>query len=153
MLLAIFNCIQVPYTIAFLEEDDNVLVFALDQIIDSIFIADLVISFRTTYINDETGIEVRDPKHIAINYLKGKSKDNILGRFWLDLLASIPTDLISLIVPGSNNASFVLSMFNLLKLMRVARLSRLIAYLNLKSDIKMAIRLIKLVFFLTLYLH
>ncbi|CAI2366862.1 unnamed protein product [Moneuplotes crassus] len=146
MALAIFNCIQVPYTIAFLEdEDDSVGVYILNQIIDSIFIADLVISFRTTYINEETGIEVNDPKHIAINYIK--------GRFWLDLLASIPTDLISLIIPGSDNATFILNMFNLLKLMRVARLSRLIAYLNLKSDIKMAIRLIKLVFFLILYLH
>ena len=57
-------------------------------------------------------------------------------------------------IPGDENqATFVLSMFNLLKLIRVARLSRLIAYLNLKSDIKMAIRLIKLVFFLILYLH
>ena len=62
--------------------------------------------------------------------------------------------MIAFMLPGSvNNGTFILSLLNLLKLIRVARLSRLIAYLNLKSDIKMAIRLIKLLFFLILYLH
>lgn len=74
MLLAIFNCIQVPYTIAFLEEGDGgIILFLLNQIIDLIFIADLILSFRTTYISEETGIEVFDPKMIAIQYLKGRS--------------------------------------------------------------------------------
>lgn len=72
----------------------------------------------------------------------------------MDLLASIPTDLISLtMLRDLGSAAFVLNMFNLLKLVRVARLSRLIAYLNLKANIKMAIRLSQLIFFLILYLH
>jgi len=73
MVLAIFNCIQVPYQIAFLEnQDTGVLVFIFNQIVDFIFILDVFISFRTTYINEETGIEVKIPKQIAIQYLKGK---------------------------------------------------------------------------------
>ena len=65
----------------------------------------------------------------------------------INFLDSIPTDLIAFMIPGDeNNGTFILSLLNLLKLIRVARLSRLIAYLNLKSYIKMAIRLIRLFF-------
>lgn len=41
----------------------------------------------------------------------------------------------------------------LLKLIRLTRLSRVITYLNFKSNVKMFIRLGKLIFFLILYLH
>lgn len=69
-------------------------------------------------------------------------------------MASIPTDLISLIfLNGSTSTAFYLEMLGLLKLIRLARLSRLIAYLNLKSEIKIMIRVAKLIFYLILYLH
>lgn len=151
MILAIWNCIQVPYDIAFNPDSDpGPVEYALNQIVDMIFIIDVFVTFRTTYINEETGIEIYKPTKIAIQYFK--------GRFWIDLLASIPTDLLTLMFVGSSsgkasNATIVFNMFNLLKLIRVARLSRLIAYLNLKSNIKMALKLAKLLFFLILYLH
>ena len=44
-------------------------------------------------------------------------------------------------------------MLKLLKLIRLARLSRVITYLNFKSNVKMSLRLGKLIFFLILYLH
>lgn len=44
-------------------------------------------------------------------------------------------------------------MLGLLKLIRVARLSRVIKYMNLKSNLKMTLRLAKLILFLFLYLH
>jgi len=73
MVLAIFSCIQVPYQIAFLENrDTGTLLYVFNQIVDFIFILDVIISFRTTYINEETGIEVKIPKQIAIQYLKGE---------------------------------------------------------------------------------
>ena len=72
MFLAIYNCIQVPYYIAFLEDSDtNALEFSLNQIIDFIFVLDVIITFRTTYIHEETGIEVTSPSAIAIQYIKG----------------------------------------------------------------------------------
>lgn len=75
MVLAIWNCIQVPYTIAFLNEaDSSPLEFALNTVVDVIFILDIVISFRTTYINEETGVEVTNPSQITLQYLKGKPK-------------------------------------------------------------------------------
>ena len=41
----------------------------------------------------------------------------------------------------------------LFKLIRLARLSKVITYLNFKSNVKMSLRLGKLIFLLTLYLH
>ena len=46
-----------------------------------------------------------------------------------------------------------LQMFGLLKLVRVLRLGRIIAYLNLKDDVKMSLKLMKLMFFLVIYIH
>jgi len=41
----------------------------------------------------------------------------------------------------------------LLKLIRVLRLNRIIMYLNLRQDIKASIKLLKLIFFLLMYVH
>ena len=81
---------------------------------------------------------------IAINYFK--------GRFWIDLLATIPFDTFAELVfnPGNTRA---LQLFSLMKLARVLRLSRIIAYMNVKNEVKMWLKLFKLVFFLALYLH
>ena len=52
-----------------------------------------------------------------------------------------------------NSSSWVFQVFGLLKLVRILRLSRLISFLNLKQDLKMQLKLGKLVFFLILYIH
>lgn len=50
------------------------------------FIIDLMMNFRTTIINEMTSEEILDEKTIALTYLK--------GRFFLDLLSTIPLDYI-----------------------------------------------------------
>jgi hypothetical protein len=106
---------------------------------------DVYVNFRTSYIIEATGTEILDPKMVAKNYLK--------ARFWIDILASIPFDYISYAFGSADSNTFLLQMFGLLKLVRVLRLSRLITYLNFKNDVKMSLKLIKLIFFLILYLH
>ena len=105
---------------------------------------DVVINFRTSYVDDITGTEVTDLKEIAKQYLK--------SRFWVDILASFPLDFISYAF-SNKDSSFSLQLISLLKLVRVLRLSRLITYLNLKNDLKMTFKLFKLIFFLILYIH
>lgn len=113
--------------------------------IDFFFMLDLVMNFRTSIIKSTTNEEITDLRVIAINYLK--------GRFWIDLLASFPLDSVTFIFLDSNSGSTLWQLFGLLKLVRILRLSRLIAYLNIKNDLKMSLKLVKLVFFLVLYLH
>lgn len=42
------------------DHDQSPIEFAANQIIDFIFILDVVFTFRTTYIHSETGVEVTD---------------------------------------------------------------------------------------------
>lgn len=117
----------------------------LNAFIDLLFIIDVFVNFRTSYVNTKTGEEIFDLKKIALNYLK--------ARFWIDILASMPFDLFTLFLIGRNQNTIVFKLFGLLKLIRVLRLSRIIMYMNLKDDVKMSLKLGKLIFFLVLYIH
>jgi hypothetical protein len=55
----------------------------LNSCIDIIFLLDMIIAFRTAFI-DDYGNEVSTPMAIAKSYLKGS--------FWLDLFATLPLD-------------------------------------------------------------
>jgi hypothetical protein len=115
-----------------------------DLTVNAVFFLDIIISFRTTFIHPTTGKEVVNLYHIATNYLK--------LRFWADLLATIPFDTIGTLLFESSSGS-LLQLFSLLKLVRVLRLGRIISIMKVKDDIKLSLRLLKLIFFLILYLH
>jgi CRP-like cAMP-binding protein len=146
MFLATVNCFQVPYNVAFTDSSNsNIYIDMVNLAIDIMFMIDVFINFRSSYVDDVTGEETADCKSITINYIK--------GRFWIDLIASLPIDTLSYAFEGFNDNSVILDFLGLLKLVRVLRLSRLITYLNLKNELKMSLKLIKLIFFLVLYLH
>jgi hypothetical protein len=58
----------------------------LNWLIDFFFLLDIIVNFRTTFMNSKTGEEEFDPKEIRWNYLK--------SRFWIDFLATVPFDKI-----------------------------------------------------------
>ncbi len=88
MILAVVNCFTIPFDIAWSPQIFNQWYFIfMNTIIDLVFLIDLVINCRTTYINSKTGEEVKTPKKILREQLK--------GRFWIDLLASMPLDEVS----------------------------------------------------------
>ena len=145
MFLAIYNWFAIPVQFAFNPEFSNHPAYiAVDSMINLIFIIDVIINFRTTFIHKVTGEEIIEAKKIAINYIK--------SRFLIDLIASIPFDNIAdIFIPTGNTST--LNLITLLKLFRVLRLGRLISIMKVKDDIKLSLRLLKLVFFLALYLH
>lgn len=116
----------------------------INTIIDLLFFIDLIVYFRTTFIHEKTGNEIIEPSAIAWTYIK--------GRFWVDLLATIPFDTIGGLIVGGHQSAF-LSIFSLLKLVRVLRLNRIISIMKVANEIKLSLKLAKLVFFLTMYLH
>lgn len=123
----------------------NVYMNVLNWVIDVSFIIDVVLGFRTSYVNEKTGHEIMDGTKIAVQYLR--------GRFWIDFLASIPFDFFNMLFFEGHTDGTTFQLIGLLKLVRVLRLSKLISFMNLKSDMKMSLKLIKLVFFLIMYLH
>lgn len=142
MVLATWNCLAIPLEIAFEPPvAENVFWIIGNLFIDFFFLVDIVLTFRTTYINSNTGDEITEPKKIAISYLK--------GRFVIDVLSTIPFDLFT----GNTKGLEFFSLFGLLKVMRVFRLGKIINFINARDDVKMTLKLLKLVFFLVLYIH
>ena len=101
LFLVMYTAIVTPYMAAFVltskpakssksqgYEIYNDPLVIVDYIVDVMFIVDIFINFRTTFVdkNDEV---VSDPSRIAIHYMK--------GWFIIDLLAAIPFELLILI--------------------------------------------------------
>ena len=105
LLLVLYTAVFTPYGAAFLLNEDEVraklnqdsstrlqnaetnqanYLVIIDLIVDVMFIADILINFRTTYIHN--GEVVTDPQKIARNYLR--------GWFLVDAVAAIPFDLL-----------------------------------------------------------
>jgi len=117
---------------------------AINYFVDLCFLLDIIVVFRTTFTDEKTGKEESNPKKIAVRYLK--------SRFWIDLLATLPMDeIMSWFVDPATAKNFQL--LGVLKLMRVLRLSRIITYLNVKGDVKVSLKLSKLIYYLVMYLH
>lgn len=94
---------------------------AFDLLVDISFCLDVVLSFFVGFHN-QAGVYENQPRAIAIHYLK--------GWFTLDLLSSVPFDLIvRSALSGSGLRSIkllrILRLIRLLKLLRLVRLSRL----------------------------
>lgn len=84
--LVLYNCMFLPIGVAFKPAFLKGVGFRFfDFITDIMFFIDILIHFRTTYVND-IGIEVTDNWKMAINYMK--------GTFLIDFLATIPFDVL-----------------------------------------------------------
>ncbi|KAL8565864.1 hypothetical protein ACOMHN_057359 [Nucella lapillus] len=105
LLLVLYTAVFTPYSAAFLLTEEEIRMelnkdartrnqnahggradplVIVDLIVDLMFIADILINFRTTYV--ENGEVVSDKHKIASNYVK--------GWFLIDTIAAIPFDLL-----------------------------------------------------------
>ena len=82
MMTACWNVFMLPISIAFQLESEWLDVG--DPLVDVCFLLDIVFTFRTTILDEESGDDIKDTKIIAKNYLK--------GRFTVDFLSTLPFD-------------------------------------------------------------
>ena len=148
ILFALYNCILIPFDVAFEPVMPGFLI-QFEKIVDILFGLDILVAFKTTYIDTSTGLEVFEPKKIALGYV-------ISGRFFVDMAASIPFEDIYMyfattIEEGDGNLE--LKLLGLLKLIRLLRLGRIIRYLRFKQGLKVGIRMFQLLFFLLMLVH
>lgn len=96
LLLVIYTAVFTPYSAAFLLNDVEEQkrrecgyscspLNVVDLIVDIMFIVDILINFRTTYVNANEEV-VSHPAKIAVHYFK--------GWFFIDMVAAIPFDLL-----------------------------------------------------------
>ncbi len=86
MLLAIYNCLMIPFVVAFEPENSEAL-NGWERFVDVSFGLDIIVNFRCTFVNEKTGFEICSNKKVAMNYIT-------TGRFFVDLAASIPFELL-----------------------------------------------------------
>uniref|UniRef100_A0A8C1LC13 Potassium voltage-gated channel, subfamily H (eag-related), member 6b n=1 Tax=Cyprinus carpio TaxID=7962 RepID=A0A8C1LC13_CYPCA len=133
LLLVLYTAVFTPYSAAFflneLEEEKKHIcgytcnpLNVVDVIVDVLFIIDIIITFRTTYVNHNDEV-VTHPKLIAIHYIK--------GWFLIDMVAAIPFDLL-IFMSGLNETTATL--IGLLKTARLLRLVRVARKLDRYSE-------------------
>ncbi|XP_021940742.1 potassium voltage-gated channel subfamily H member 2 isoform X3 [Zootermopsis nevadensis] len=147
LLLVMYTAIFTPYVAAFLLNepdfsnrktkkygDDPIVI--IDLIVDVTFIVDILINFRTTYVNSNDEV-VSHPGKIAVHYLR--------GWFLIDLVAAIPFDLLLF---GSDtdelglDADETTTLIGLLKTARLLRLVRVARKIDRYSEYGAAVLLL-----------
>ena len=140
-----YTSLLIPIEVAF-DEDFGLGVFILSILIDGAFVFDIVLSFRTAYL-DEWGNLVVSASKIRRNYLQ--------GWFVLDLAASVPVDLVLIVATHLHDGSrkdTVLNWLGVLKIYRLLRFGRILKVLkNMKHA--NAFRILRLLFGYLLMAH
>ncbi|XP_066519815.1 potassium voltage-gated channel subfamily H member 7 [Hoplias malabaricus] len=125
LLLVIYTAIFTPYSAAFLLNDQEEKkrhecgyscspLNVVDLIVDIMFIVDILINFRTTYVNANEEV-VSHPAKIAIHYFK--------GWFLIDMVAAIPFDLL-IFGSGSEETTTLIGLLKTARLLRLVRVAR-----------------------------
>ena len=145
MALAVVNCLLIPFEIAFTpnQGQEDYFLLALNTGIDIAFLADIFINFRTSYVSNKSGEQIIEARRIFRNYC--------MGRFWMDLAATIPFDRIYSLIAQQDEELF--NLFGLLKVLRVMRLQSIINNMNIREQLKMTLKIVNFCFLLVLYVH
>ena len=68
IILSVYNSLLIPYQFAY-SAGSNLFLDILDRIIDSLFMIDIIINFRTVFKDKKTDELVANGKRIALNYI------------------------------------------------------------------------------------
>nr|XP_019588604.1 PREDICTED: potassium voltage-gated channel subfamily H member 6 isoform X2 [Rhinolophus sinicus] len=125
LLLVIYTAVFTPYSAAFLLSDQDESqrghcsytcspLTMVDLVVDIMFVVDIVINFRTTYVNTNDEV-VSHPRRIAVHYFK--------GWFLIDVVAAIPFDLL-IFRTGSDETTTLIGLLKTARLLRLVRVAR-----------------------------
>jgi len=107
--LLIYTALAVPIKVSFQESDSTVAEIIFDTCIDSFFLVDIVLMFFQAFERKDGVYELRH-KYIAKKYLA--------IWFWIDLISSVPMQLLELVDAGSDNTEH----FKWFRIFRIAKL-------------------------------
>ncbi|XP_035861068.1 potassium voltage-gated channel subfamily H member 7-like [Sander lucioperca] len=133
LLLVIYTAIFTPYSATFLLSDQEEAAMqtcgyscsplnVVDLIVDIMFIVDIIINFRTTYVNSNDEV-VSMSSRIAVHYFK--------GWFLIDMVAAIPFDLLIyrsgeevVRAGGEGETTTLIGLLKTARLLRLVRVAR-----------------------------
>ncbi|XP_051527734.1 potassium/sodium hyperpolarization-activated cyclic nucleotide-gated channel 2-like [Myxocyprinus asiaticus] len=138
LCLMMGNLVILPWGITFFEDQNTLPWITFNVASDTLFLADLVINFRTGIMEGDNSQIILDPQVIRRHYLR--------GWFLVDFISSIPVDYIFLIVDIESRlesaevyrtarALRIVRFTKILSLLRLLRLSRLIRYIHQWEEI------------------
>jgi len=147
--MAMYNSITIPLQIFYKEKSHSALqgstVKAIDSFVDLFFLIDIIIKFRTTFLDSKESIEVRNPHVIGKKYLK--------GGFTVDLISSVPWSSFLSESSQSGIVGDLLDALGLLKLLRLSRLYSTVQRSNLEKNIKVYLKVVMMAIFLIVFMH
>ena len=124
VILVLINCYMTPVELCFrtfqeyVETPGGVVFRVIDHIIDFLFFVDIMINFRTTFF-DSNGELVVDKKELARRYMWRPP-----FWFWMDLVGTIPWDLLNPLLAGNDAATRAARILKLPRLLRLGRLMK-----------------------------
>ena len=124
----IYSTIAVPYRIGF-ESMATGSMKVFENCLDIFFFLDILVNFQTAYFDNDRRL-VYNRRKISLRYLR--------THFVLDLLSTIPVDLVEGYLTGGGNEA---SAFRSAKLLKVLRLTRLLKLVRLLKVGKMFTRI------------
>jgi hypothetical protein len=141
LLLAFFNSFTIPLSLASFDQlADSMAESQAYQIVNIgsavFFVIDIVLQMNTSYYNQE-GEEILDKKKIRTHYF--------FGMFPIDLISSVPIETFL--------GKHPLRVINILKIVRINRLTTIINKMNADEEKKSIFRILQLVVFLFLMMH
>lgn len=162
MLLLVYSLVSLPVYLAFKKSPaecnqsftQQSTTFYVDFCFDTIFILDIIVTFRTAYVEDRHHRPklITDPCRIAWNYIRGV--------LILDIMASIPYEVLMLLVcedlsdaNGLMRGPKVMKLLKVARIMRIMRINKLKQFLSKLRDIlRLNPGVMKLSMFLSLVL-
>ena len=146
-MLALYNSFTIPLQIFYKDRGHSFLlgntVSFIDACVDLVFLIDIVLRFRTTFLDAKQSIEVRDPHVIGKRYLK--------STFFIDFISSVPFG--SFASSDGGLGTDLLDALGLLKLLRLGRLYTTVQRANMPQDIKVYLKVIMMALILFVSIH
>ena len=120
--LIVYSVIIIPYRLGFaVEADVGGAFYWFDWAVDTVFVCDIVVNFRTAYLDEGADALMTTPSDISRNYLT--------TWFAVDFFSVVPLELIATSVSGGGGGAAFRS-FKLLKVVRLFRLLKLVKLLE-----------------------
>lgn len=138
ILIAIYLTISVPYYISFSKSTlSSTITFAIHLFISFLFIIDIVLSFRTSFLSNATSEEIKNSKLIIKHYA-------LSLQFAFDIISTIPFELLT----PSN-----LGLLRVVKISKLYRLANIVSVIRIRNKIKVILEFLLIVLILLLFIH